>query len=79
MLASGRAIAATAEPGTGLAAEVDGCGLITPPGDATRFAGAIEFLLDDAPQREAFGQAARQRAEERWSRERILAGFLMEL
>jgi colanic acid biosynthesis glycosyl transferase WcaI len=29
MLASGRAIAATAEPGTGLAAEVDGCGLIT--------------------------------------------------
>ncbi|MDK4806978.1 MAG: WcaI family glycosyltransferase [Novosphingobium aromaticivorans] len=79
MLASGRAIAATAEPGTGLAAEVDGCGLITPPGDANHFAGAIEVLLDDISHREALGRAARQRAEERWSRSRILANFTSQI
>ena len=79
MLASGRAIAATAEPGTGLAAEVDGCGLITSPGDAIGFADAIEKLVDDANLRNAVGHNARQRAVARWSRSAILAQFEHEL
>lgn len=72
MLASGRPVIATAEPGTGLAGEVEGCGIITPPGDADRFAAAIEALVDDPAGRAAYGAAARRRAEERWSQDAII-------
>lgn len=75
MLASGRAVVATALQGTGLAAEVEGCGLVTPPGDAAAFADAIETLLDDDTARAIYGRAARVRAEEHWSRDAILDRF----
>ena len=75
MLASGRPVVATALPGTGLADEVDGCGLITPPGDAAAFAQAIEQMLDDNALRENMGRAARTRAVERWGRNEILSSF----
>lgn len=79
MLASGRAVAATAELGTGLAIEVEGCGLLTKPGDAVAFADAIERLIDDKEISSQFGIRARQRAEERWSRDRILTRFNEQL
>ena len=79
MLSSGRPVAATAPLGTGLAIEVDGCGLVTPPGDPQQFAEAIETLIDRHDLREQFGVAARQRAVERWSRETILARFEKQL
>jgi len=67
MLASGRPIVATAEPGTGLYDEVDGCGLSTPPGDAAALARAIETLIDDPEQSARMGDIARRRAVERWT------------
>lgn len=73
MLASGRPIIATAEAQTGLAIEVQGCGLVTQPGDVNAFANAIEKLIDDRLTRDALGAAARKRAEERWSQDAILA------
>jgi colanic acid biosynthesis glycosyl transferase WcaI len=79
MLASGRPVVATADPGTGLAREVEDCGLITAPGDAAGFAGAIRRLLDDEGLRARLGANARRRAEERWSRNMILARFEREL
>jgi colanic acid biosynthesis glycosyl transferase WcaI len=79
MLASHRPIVATALAGTGLADEVEGCGVITPPGDAAAFSAAIEQLLDDPASREAAGRTARARAVERWSRTTILSRFLDEL
>ena len=79
MLASGRAVVATAGAGTGLAHEVEGCGLVTEPGDAPAFAAAIGRLLDDQPTRTAFGIEARHRAEERWSRDAILGRFETQL
>jgi colanic acid biosynthesis glycosyl transferase WcaI len=79
MLASGRAVAATAEPGTGLAIEVEGCGLVTPPGDASAFASAVEHLIDSRETRLRFGTQARRRAEERWSRDQILDRFIEQL
>ncbi len=79
MLASGRAILATAPGDSGLAAEVDGCGLVTPPGDAGAFVAGIETLLDDNAMRLAFGSAAKVRAQERWSRDRILDRFTNKL
>jgi colanic acid biosynthesis glycosyl transferase WcaI len=76
MLASGRPVAATALAGTGIANEVAGCGIVTEPGDARALGAAIETLLDDTAGRETLGRAARLRAEERWSRDRILARFV---
>jgi colanic acid biosynthesis glycosyl transferase WcaI len=79
MLASGRPVVATAQPGTALAQEVEGCGLVTPPHDVAAFASAIERLIDDAPLRTELGIAAQGRAVERWSMAAILAGFEQEL
>jgi colanic acid biosynthesis glycosyl transferase WcaI len=76
MLASGRPVVATAAPGTGIADEVADCGVSVTPGDAWGVAVAIETLIDDEPRRRALGQAARERAEQRWSRAAILARFL---
>ena len=79
MLASGRPVVATTEPGTGLYAEVDGCGSITPPGDAPSLARAIAALADDPQRRAELGAAARRRAAERWSKDAIIARALREL
>lgn len=79
MLASGRPIVATARLGTGIAQEVEGCGLVVPPGDAAQFARAIERLVDDRTLRASMGAMARRRAEERWSRSRILGRFERQL
>lgn len=79
MLASGRAVVATALPGTGIANEVEGCGLFVPPADVEAFAGAITQLIDNPAEREAFGRNARARAEERWSKDQILHRFETQL
>ncbi|KKB11059.1 hypothetical protein VE25_14860 [Devosia geojensis] len=79
MLASGRPVVATAAPGTGLAAEVEGCGLVTPPADAGAFADAIVRLMDDAGLHAHASAAARERAVERWSGEAILARLVPKL
>lgn len=79
ILASGRPVVATAARGTGLAAEAEGCGIVTPPGDGPAFAAAIEALADDPARHAASSQQARIRAEQRWSREAILSGVEREL
>lgn len=72
MLASGRPVVATTEPGTGLYDEVDGCGTVTPPGDAPALAAAIAALADDPVRRETLGAAAIARAAERWRKDPII-------
>jgi colanic acid biosynthesis glycosyl transferase WcaI len=72
MLASGRAVVATCEPGTGLYGEVAGCGMVVAPGDAAALAAAIAALADDPVQRRAYGMAALVRARERWSKDFII-------
>ena len=79
MLASGRPVVATCDPGTGLSAEVDGCGMITPPGDAAALAAAITTLADDPARRAEMGRSALQRAAERWAKPAIIAGALARL
>lgn len=79
MLASGRPVVATAHSGTGLFEEVEGCGVITPPGDAAGLAQTVCELVDDPARRRALGQAARGRARERWGRERIIDRLEQEL
>lgn len=79
MLASGRPVVATTEAGTGLYTEVDGCGLVVDPGDAAGLARAIEQLADDPALRAELGQAAAERAVERWQQPAILARLMIEL
>ena len=76
MLASGRPVVATALAGTGIADEVVGCGIVTPPGDATALGAAIERLIDDPALGATLGRAARSRAEDRWSRTALVARFV---
>lgn len=72
ILASGRPVVATAEPGTGLYAEAHGCGIIVPSDDVVAFATAIQTLIDDSSLHATTSRAARIRAEERWSKDMIL-------
>ena len=72
MLASARPVVATADPGTGLYDEVNGCGSLTPPGDAQALARAIAALADDPSRRASYGAQARQRAEQRWMKDAII-------
>lgn len=75
MLASGRAVLATALPGTGVAEAVSGCGYVTLPGDAGAFAAALRHLARNHQQRLQLGIAARHRAETTLGRDAILERF----
>ncbi|MCH7629210.1 MAG: WcaI family glycosyltransferase [Proteobacteria bacterium] len=76
MLGSGRPVVATAAAGTGLAVEVEGAGLVTPPGDAVAFADAVAHLLDHPEQAQALGEEARVRARTRWGKDALLQRFV---
>lgn len=78
MLASGRPVVAMAEVGTGLAAEVEGCGVLVRPGDAEAMASAVIALAEDQPRRLKLGLAARQRAEARWHKSAVINSFEAE-
>ena len=79
MLATGRAIVASADPGTQIADVVEGKGLVVPPSDATRFADAVCRLQDDSDLRQALGREGRHYALAHLSRESILRQFEQDL
>ncbi len=79
MLASGRPVVAMADVGTGLAIEVEGCGLIVPPGDGAAMAEAVLRLSTDQALRRELALAARERAEQRWRRSAVIDGLEAEL
>ncbi len=79
MLASGRAILATASPESQLSYVLEGCGLVVPPESPEMMAEGLRRLADDAPLRERLGKAARLYAEEHLDKERVLARFLEKL
>lgn len=73
MLASGRPVIATADPGTALVEEIEGAGLATPPGDARALVNALGDLLENEQLRTKMGATARSRALECWDGDSILA------
>lgn len=75
MLASARPVVATAAPGTGLADEVEGCGIVTPPEDVVAMCCAIRQLIDDSDLWTATAMEAGKRAEQRWNRRAIISGL----
>jgi colanic acid biosynthesis glycosyl transferase WcaI len=75
MMASGRPVVATSQPGTQLSAVLDGRGIITPPGEAEAFAAAIAQLAEQPALRRGLGLKAREYAVARMSRDLILEDF----
>lgn len=74
MLASGRPVVAMAQPASGLAEEVEGCGLaVAATGQA--MTEAVLALAADPDARRRLGVAARLRAEERWKKSAIIGEF----
>jgi len=79
MLASGRPVVAGAKPNTQLAREVEGCGVVIPPGDSAAMADAVRWLMDNPRERARLGARAAERAIEHWGRDRILLRFESDL
>lgn len=79
MLASGRAVLATAAPGTELAAVLDGCGETVPPGDVAALALALRRLAADATLRARLGAAGRAYAVAHMERSAVLTAFESDL
>jgi colanic acid biosynthesis glycosyl transferase WcaI len=72
MLASGRAIVATAHAGTQLSAVLEGRGIVTPPGDVNAFISAVIRLAEDRGLRQRMGEEAREYAIRHLERDEIL-------
>ena len=72
MLASGRPVVATAHAGTGLAREVDGCGLVVEPDQPDLMAGAILRLMETPGEYQTYAAAARERALTDWNMQVII-------
>lgn len=72
MLASGRPVVATANPGTQVAELVRDCGMVVSPGDIAGLASALTSLAGDKEFRHSLGLSARAKAERLWDRNRIL-------
>jgi colanic acid biosynthesis glycosyl transferase WcaI len=79
MLASGRPVIAMAAAGTGLAAEVEGAGIVVAPGDALELAEALLALSFDANCRHQLGLRSRKCAVKYWSKQIILGGVITDI
>jgi colanic acid biosynthesis glycosyl transferase WcaI len=79
MMASGRAVIATAHAGTQISAVLQGRGIVTTPGDVDAFVSAITQLAEDANLRSQMGEAARHYAVENMDRGEILIRFEMSI
>lgn len=75
MLASGRAVVATAMPETELASVVQHCGLVVPPENPTEMARAIKQLAADPGLRAQYGAAGREYAEANLDQQQVLARY----
>jgi len=81
MLASGKAVIATAHANTELAAVVNrsGCGVVVAPENAAAFADAVRTLAMDQPSRERMGAAGRVFAQRELNAAAVLGRFEHEL
>jgi colanic acid biosynthesis glycosyl transferase WcaI len=72
MLASGRPVIATCNPGTELDAVVSKCGVVVPPEDSRALAEAVVNLADNATLRSELGRKARAYAEYHFEQDTVL-------
>nr|WP_244423061.1 glycosyltransferase WbuB [Bradyrhizobium sp. ORS 278] len=78
MLASGRPVVAMTTPGSGIAEEIEGAGLIVPPGDVGALSAAVVRLSKDQDMRAALGRVARLRARQKWDRSVVIRNIERE-
>ena len=78
ILASARPVVAMALPGTGLAEEVESCGIAVLP-TPTAMTEALLRLAKDVELRRRLGSTARTRAETRWNKRQIIDSFESEV
>jgi len=78
MLASGRPIVAMATPGTGIADEIEGAGLLVPPGDVSALASAVITLAENEGMRASLGETGRLRARQKWERTAVIRAIERE-
>lgn len=79
MLASGRPVVAGAKRGTALAVAIEGCGLAVEPEDVSAMAEAVRQLAESPELRARLGLAARQYAEDKLSKQKVLTEFEREI
>ena len=79
MLASARAVVATAKPGTELASVVQSCGLVVPPEDPAALAQVIHALAADPALRQRLGAAGFAYAQTHLDQEAVLQRFEADL
>jgi colanic acid biosynthesis glycosyl transferase WcaI len=79
MLASGKAVIATADENTELGQVVKQAGLLVPPEDSTALKEAIRYLVHNPEQRLRLGALGRKFAMQNWDREVVLNGFIQQL
>jgi colanic acid biosynthesis glycosyl transferase WcaI len=72
MLASGRPVIATCQPGTELSTVVSTCGIVVAPQDSAALADAVCRLADDVALRTQLGRRARAYAEDNFERDSVL-------
>jgi colanic acid biosynthesis glycosyl transferase WcaI len=72
MLASGKVVIATANPGTELADVVSQFGVVVPPEDSDRLADAILYLANNGEERNRLGQVGLNWVKANWSKELVL-------
>jgi colanic acid biosynthesis glycosyl transferase WcaI len=79
MLASGRAVIATANPGTELADVVGQVGIVTPPGDADAMVKAILQLAESPELRQQMGKNSLEMVKSKWGQEKVFGIFQNQL
>ena len=79
MLASGRPVIATADPGTQVAQVVEGRGLAIPAEDAAALHAAVLLLVEDEDLRLQLGRAAREYAVAHLGKQQVLDQFELDL
>ena len=79
IFATGRPSVVMAAPGTGLYSEVEGAGILVPPGDAGALAAAVTTLADDPGLCGGLGAAGRIKGLDRWNRASIIKSLNSEL
>jgi colanic acid biosynthesis glycosyl transferase WcaI len=79
MLASGRAVIATANPDTEIGKVVSEIGMIVPPNNSLAFSNAILALAESSEKRSRLGEKGREYICSHWSADQVLAHFQVQL
>jgi colanic acid biosynthesis glycosyl transferase WcaI len=79
MLASGKPVVATADPGTELAQVIEQVGLLVPPDNLISLCNALETLGDQPVLRNELGCKGRRFAQAHWDKQAVLQNFVMQL